>query len=102
MIKEDNNLRFPYEGLKPCPLCGFEAKIIRQSYGHTRDSNSNIIADSWKIQCTGCGLETKSFIDAISRDDTGIYIDEDGIESAIYYWNHRWNNPDIDVGKDDK
>jgi transcription elongation factor Elf1 len=62
------------EDLKPCPMCGKEAKLTRASI------------EGWFVYCANCNLSMGCNIVSHGEDELGDYAHK---EDAIAAWNKR-------------
>lgn len=73
---------------KPCPCCGGEAELIKQTDGYR--TNPVHILHNFGVKCSQCGLSTASYQSDIWQDMAGnVHVEHNGAEEAIEAWNRR-------------
>lgn len=72
--------------LKPCPLCGGTARIVRTECIFRLDA----IQDTVMVKCDSCGLQTSEFSSDIRlRIDGELEVTANGAVDAVNAWNQR-------------
>ena len=75
--------------LKPCPLCGGEARLKRTCNGY-RAKPDTTIYDKRQVVCKNNCCQTSEFEDEIYHADSGeVVVKHNGAEEAVEVWNKR-------------